>query len=207
MVLLTWKKFIQGAYKIMFKKYLAVAIVALFAVSACSKKEEPKAGADAGVAPSAQEQPAVSPHGAMPPAMPPSGGEAVSVPHAPVKSTKPLQLSKEVKAAWKVVEIKLTDASAKTSESVKAEIGTKIALKAAGFSVKVEAFVPDYTIYDDHIGSKSNQPNNPAIMVELFDKDKSVAKGWIFNKPEFSSFNSFKHDRFSVALVGASGKK
>ena len=203
MVLLTWKKFIQGAYKIMFKKYLAVAIVALFAVSACSKKEEPKAGADAGVAPSAQEQPAASPHGAMPP----SGGEAVSVPHAPVKSTKPLQLSKEVKAAWKVVEIKLTDASAKTSESVKAEIGTKIALKAAGFSVKVEAFVPDYTIYDDHIGSKSNQPNNPAIMVELFDKDKSVAKGWIFNKPEFSSFNSFKHDRFSVALVGASGKK
>ena len=53
MVLLTWKKFIQGAYKIMFKKYLAVAIVALFAVSACSKKEEPKAGADSGVAPSA----------------------------------------------------------------------------------------------------------------------------------------------------------
>src|SRR3990172_1943778 len=79
------------------------------------------------------------------------------LPPAPVKSTKPLQLSKEVKAAWKVVEINLTDASAKTSESVKAEIGEKIALKAAGFSVKVEAFVPDYTIYEDHIGSKDRK--------------------------------------------------
>lgn len=187
----------------MFKKYLAVAVVALFAVSACSKKEEPKAEAEPGAAPSAQTQPEASPHAAMPP----SGGEAVSVPHAPIKSTKPLQLSKEVKAAWKIVEIKMTDASAKTSEAINAEIGKKTALKAGGFSVKVEAFVPDYTIYDDYIGSKSNQPNNPAIMVELFDKDKSVAKGWIFNKPEFSSFNSFKHDRFSVALVAAGGGK
>ncbi|MFZ3071847.1 MAG: hypothetical protein WA162_01240 [Thermodesulfobacteriota bacterium] len=195
----------------MFKKYLAVAIVALFAVSACSKKEEPKAGAEPGVAPVAQGQSAdqaASPHGAMPSAMPPSGnGGMVSVPHAPVKATKPLQLSKEVKAAWKVVEIKLTDASSKTSEAVNAEIGKKTALKAAGFSVKVEAFVPDYTIYEDYIGSKSNEPNNPAIMVELFEKDKSVAKGWIFNKAEFSSFNSFKHDRFSVSLVSAAGKK
>ena len=179
----------------MFKKYLAVAVVALFAVSACSKKEEPKAGAET-VAPSAQTQPAA-----------PMANEAGGMPHAPIKSTKPLQLSKEVKAAWKTAEIQVADASAKTSESLKAEIGKKTALKASGFSVKVEAFVPDYTIYEDYIGSKSNQPNNPAIMVELFDKDKSVAKGWIFNKPEFSSFNSFKHDRFSVALVGASGKK
>ena len=41
--------------------------------------------------------------------------------------------------------------------------------------------------------------NNPAVMVELFEGDKVVAKGWVFEL--MAQYNSYSHLRYGVTLL------
>ena len=80
------------------------------------------------------------------------------------------------------------------------DVGSTVPLSGTGFSLRVEVFIPDYAMFEDHIGSRSNEPNNVAVMVELFEGDKPVAKGWVFKA--YPTFNSYGHERFTIGLVG-----
>jgi len=124
--------------------------------------------------------------------------------HPKSKTELPVKVSDKIKARWKDVELEVTDASSSKSTSgkkavVKVKVGGGIKIGDTGYSFKVEAFIPDYVIYQDSIGSKTGEPNNPAALVELFEGDKSVARGWVFKN--FPAFNSYKHGRFTVALL------
>lgn len=119
--------------------------------------------------------------------------------HPSTGGTKEVRISEEVKATWKEVKLEVMDVSSQTSQILTMEVGGTMALKDTGFKLKVEALVPDYAMFADHIGSRSNEPKNVAIMVELFEGDKSVAKGWIFKA--FPDFNSYGHERFQLTLV------
>ena len=124
--------------------------------------------------------------------------------HPKSKTELPVKVSDKIKARWKDVELEVTDASSSKGTSgkkevVKVRVGGGIKIGDTGYSFKVEAFIPDYVIYQDSIGSKSEKPNNPAALVELFEGDKSVARGWVFKN--FPAFNSYKHGRFTVALL------
>jgi len=104
----------------------------------------------------------------------------------------------EVKTKWKSVNLKLIDREKKTEEVIAINIGKEVAIKGTNFTIKAEVFLPHYTMYDTYIGSKSNEPVNPAILVELLEGGKSRAKGWVF--ANFTDFNSFKHARYEILL-------
>ena len=151
-------------------------------------------------------QKGITPAGELPAGYPAAGqaqkqaGES----HPKSKTELPVKVSDKIKARWKDVELEVTDASSSKSTSgkkavVKVKVGGGIKIGDTGYSFKVEAFIPDYVIYQDSIGSKSEKPNNPAALVELFEGDKSVARGWVFKN--FPAFNSYKHGRFTVALL------
>ncbi|HLE08699.1 MAG TPA: hypothetical protein VI914_03600 [Thermodesulfobacteriota bacterium] len=130
--------------------------------------------------------------------------------HPKSKAELSVKVSDKIKARWKDVELEVTDASSSKGTSgkkevVKVRVGGGIKIGDTGYSFKVEAFIPDYVIYQDSIGSKSEKPNNPAALVELFEGDKSVARGWVFKN--FPAFNSYKHGRFTVALLTPSTVK
>ena len=119
--------------------------------------------------------------------------------HPKSKAELSVKVSDKIKARWKDVELEVTDASSSKKEAVKVRVGGGIKIGDTGYSFKVEAFIPDYVMYQDSIGSKTEEPNNPAALVELFEGDKSVARGWVFKN--FPAFNSYKHGRFTVALL------
>lgn len=114
------------------------------------------------------------------------------------KSGKELRLSDEITASWKTVNVEVTDNSSGDARVVTINVGERVKLNNDGFAMIINAFVPEYAIFDDHIGSRSNEPNNPAILVELYENDNVVASGWVF--AELTSFNSYSHLRFALAL-------
>ncbi|HHL39539.1 MAG TPA: hypothetical protein ENJ37_03430 [Deltaproteobacteria bacterium] len=130
-------------------------------------------------------------------------GKDGSVSHSGLRTQKQVRVSDEIKAKWKEVTLEVFDTSDSTKAVSKFRIGSKT--KIDGGELVVEAFVPDYSIYDDHIGSKSAELVNPAVLVELFEDGKSVAKGWVFNK--YPEFNSFKHDKLRISLVAPGGER
>ncbi len=131
----------------------------------------------------------------VPPAMPPGPS------HANIKSgQKEVRLTDAIKAKYNEVKIDVTDGSSNSTESFTIKVGSSASLKAKGFKLKVEAFVPDYSISGNFIESRSDTLRNPAVLVELVSGDKGVAKGWIFKN--FTDFNSYNDARFKVKLVG-----
>ncbi|MCK5236517.1 MAG: hypothetical protein KAR06_05980 [Deltaproteobacteria bacterium] len=118
------------------------------------------------------------------------------------KDSKPVQVSDEVKAKWKEVTIGVKDLSVEGSEAevLVIAVGEKMNLKVEGYSIEVEAFLPDYAIFDDHVGSRSVEPKNPAVLVKLYKGEAEEAAGWIFKNENFRTFNTYKSDRFMVSL-------
>jgi len=68
-----------------------------------------------------------------------------------------------------------------------------------GVKLKVDALVPDYAIAENTIESRSNEARNPAVLLELVEGDKTIAKGWVFR--DFPEFNSYNDGKFTVKLL------
>lgn len=173
---------------------LIMASVAMLAVSGCKKTQQE----------SAEQQGVSSPagQGALPeghPAVGAPAGDMAKVAHSNIKSQKGVVLSEDVKAKWKEVKMEITDTSTKATEVLTLKVGETVPLKKDGFKLKVEAFVPDYAIVEDHIESRSNEPKNPAVLVELMEGDKTTARGWVFK--DFPEFNSYNNERIHLTLV------
>jgi hypothetical protein len=118
--------------------------------------------------------------------------------HSQLKSTKEVKVSDEIKAMYKAVNLEITDRSSGKKEVVKVGIGKAKDL-TDGFSLNVVVFLPDYSIYDDYIASKTNELSNPAVKVSLYKGKELISSGWIFE--ELIEYNSYNHMRFAVVLL------
>ncbi|MEE8573886.1 MAG: hypothetical protein V3T30_00595 [Thermodesulfobacteriota bacterium] len=114
------------------------------------------------------------------------------------KAHKEVRLTEEVTSKWNTVKLLVTDNSATGTENVTVKVGEKKALKD-GFALTVKAYVPDYAISGDYISTRSNEPKNPAILVELHKAGEVVASGWVFEL--LADYNSYSHIRYSLALA------
>lgn len=72
------------------------------------------------------------------------------------------------------------------------------------YRVQLLSFVPDFGLdKENHIISKSEQPNNPAIQINIFQNGKLSFKGWSFLK--FPDFHGSKDDTYQVKFLNYSG--
>lgn len=198
---------IRGGLKTCF---LVAASVMLLVVTGCGEKksQESAKSADANVsAPATPGAPGQEGQGKLPEGHPPvdkTTEDITKVAHTNIKTQKEIKISDDVKAKWKEVKIEVTDSSQK-KELLTLKVGNVVPLKKEPFKLKVEVFVPDYAISDNKILSRSNEPKNPAVLIDLMDGDKTVARGWIFK--EFPEFNSYNDDRFQIALIAPASEK
>jgi cytochrome c biogenesis protein len=52
-------------------------------------------------------------------------------------------------------------------------------------------FLPDFIIDGNQPGTRSLDPNNPAVKIEVYKNEKTISAGWIFAKfPDFSQMHS-----------------
>jgi len=185
-------------------RYIVIAAsVAFLALSGCGneQKEQPKPAEQSAQAPVMPPVPGTMPAGH--PSAGGAGGEMTAAAHTGMKGQSEVKLSKEVMAKWNEVQLEITDSSAKKKATVMVKVGASVPMMNKAFTLKVDTFVPDYVITENHvIESRSNEAKNPAVLVSLLEGDKVVAKGWVFKA--LPDFNSYTDGRYPVVLIGPS---
>lgn len=130
-----------------------------------------------------------------------SSGEPMAFKHAKSGTHSRLNIPAEVLATWKSIELSLTGKGIPT-RTTRVAVGGALKL-ANDLVLRVVAYVPAFRSDSGTVTSASNKPENPAVLLQLLEKDKLVAEGWIFQN--LSDFNTFSSDRIKVQLLGASG--
>lgn len=73
-------------------------------------------------------------------------------------------------------------------------------------TVQLAAFIPDFSLGEGNRPvSRSDQPNNPAVQVNIYRKGKLLFNGWSFLK--FPDFHGSEDDTFRVKFLNFSGGK
>jgi hypothetical protein len=168
------------------KKLLAVILVSgLVCIFAGCKKQEQKPQLPSG-------------HPGIEGGMPQMGTQ-----NAP-KVDRKVVVSKEVKAKWKAVKLVIADKGAKTSKEYTVTIGSDLVVPNTKITIKVLAFLPQFSMSDQEITSKSNEPLMPAAQVLIQEPGKPDWKGWLFSS--VPNMHPYEHEKLEVQLAGGVAK-
>ncbi|MCL5023907.1 MAG: hypothetical protein M1497_11185, partial [Nitrospirae bacterium] len=161
---------------------MAVALVFSLGVGACKKKEEQPV-------PQSQQMP---PAGQMPPGV--QAGPAGQMPpgHAPAGLNVPKELKivvpGDVKSKWSAVKIVIEDKASKKKQEMTVKLDSEFKIPNSDIKVAVGDFIPDFRMNGDTITSASNEPNNPAVGIKVFEGGKQIFPapgkkwGWLYSK-------------------------
>jgi hypothetical protein len=132
---------------------------------------------------------------------PRAAAASADFPHATAKTKTRLDIPAAVKDKWKSAELALAG-KAVAARTVKVAIGGELELNP-GLVLRVLAYVPAFQSDAGTVTSASNQPDNPAVLVQLLADKQVQSEGWVFQK--LPDFNTFASDRLEIKLLGASG--
>jgi len=168
-----------------FTLLVAVLMMVAFAATGCKKKEPP------------------------PPPMPPQGAPGPSgmpgmpgAPHGeagapPVE--KKIVVPDAVKAGWKAVKIEVEFKEKKSKKAFTIPLNSEFKVPDSDITLKVGSFLPHFAMAADQISSNSNNPENPAAQLEVFQGGKEIFHGWLFAL--HPTVHPFTHDKYGVALL------
>ncbi len=104
----------------------------------------------------------------------------------------------EVKDAWKAVTLVIADKTTGKTTETNVNIGTGYTIPGSTMKIEAVSFLPDFKMSGSQITSVSNEPNNPAAQVRIFDGGKQIFKGWLYSK--YPAIHPFQNDKYGVTL-------
>jgi Uncharacterized protein conserved in bacteria (DUF2155) len=141
-----------------------------------------------------------------PPTMPPQGSAAQpgmsGSPHGEsgmAPAPKTVVVPEAVKNTWKAVKVDVEYKDKKTRKQFTVPVNSEFKVPDSDITLKVGAFLPHFAMGPDQITSGSNNPENPAVQLEVMEKGKEIFHGWLFSK--YPAVHPFAHDKYGVALV------
>ncbi len=176
-------------------KVVLVSLLLTGMIAGCKKGEEHPAS-------SMPQQMPAAPMGQMPqqlPAepvgqMPPHGFNAGMTP----KVEKTVVVPDEVKGKWSKVVLDVTDKGSNKSAQYTVKLKSEFKIPNTDLKIMVGDFLPDFRMSDTTITSAGNNPNNPAVRVEVFEGAKSIFKGWLYAK--YPTMHPFEHPKYAITL-------
>ena len=187
------------------KQILAVvcSLALLLTAGACKKKEEkppiPQTGMPGqqmGVPPGPQPGMPGQQQGA------PQGQMNIVVP----KGEKTVVIPDSVKGKWKAVILVVSDKKTNKQQEYTVNLNSDLKIPNSSLKVSVGEFLPEFRMDGLTLTSTSNEPNNPAVGVRIYDGSKQVFPasgkkwGWLYAK--FPTMHPFEHPEFSILLKG-----
>jgi len=165
-------------------KRIALLLTVLFVFTltgtACKKKEQPPVPPPA----PGQGMPGApgAPHGMM------GGGpeKQVTVPAA-------------VKGSWKAVKIEVEYKKTKSKKVLTVPLNSDLKIPDTDMTLKVGEFLPHFAMTADSITSNSNNPENPAVGIDIAQGGKIAFHGWLFSK--FPDIHPFQNDSIGLKLL------
>ncbi len=179
------------------KKLLALTLVVMVIFAfACKKKEQqpvPQAPG-AGTPEMGMPQGPIAAPGMGGPQQPMVTQGAGMVPKGGLKIVVP----ESVKGKWSGVKLVVTDKIAKKSQEYEVKLNSDFKIPNSNLKITVGEFLPDFKMGAEGITSSSNNPNNPAVNVKVFEGDKEIFKGWLYSN--FPNIHPFEHPKFGLGL-------
>jgi hypothetical protein len=183
------------------KQVLAVVcgLSLLLAAGACKKKEEkppfPQAGMPGqqeGVMPGQQGAP-MGEQGVPP-------GHNVMMPKGPTTVVVP----DAVKGKWKAVVLVVTDKKTNKQNEYTVNLNSDFNIPGSKLKIQVGEYLPDFKMNGLEITSSSNEPNNPAVAVNVSEGGNQIFPpagkkwGWLYTK--FPTMHPFEHPDYAIGL-------
>ncbi|MGB5196394.1 MAG: hypothetical protein WBN64_04920 [Candidatus Deferrimicrobium sp.] len=133
-----------------------------------------------------------------PPPNPPQGAPGQpGMPAAPVEKT--IVVPDAVKGAWKAVKIEVEYKEKKSKKAFTVPLNSEFKVPDTDLTLKVGGFLPHFTMAADQITSSSNNPENPAAQLEVFQGGNEVFHGWLFAL--HPTVHPFTNDKYGVTLL------
>ena len=164
-----------------FTLLVAVLMMVAFAGTGCKKKQPP---------------PPMPPQGA--PGQPGMPGAPHGEPGAPAVEKK-VVVPDAVKGTWKAVKVEVEFKEKKSKKTFTIPLNSEFKVPDSDLTLKVGGFLPHFTMGADQITSGSNNLENPAAQLEVFQGGKEIFHGWLFSK--YPAVHPFTHDKYGVALL------
>jgi len=203
---------------IMMKKglLLTLCLLLFFSFQACKKKEEqPPVPQTPGAVMPGQMPPGQMPagpitqgpmpSGQMPPgAMPPGGPQQMAKPGMMPMAKTQVVIPDTVKGKWEAAKIVLEDKSSKTKQEYTVKLNGDFTVPNSTLKIHVGDFLPDFKMDGLKLTSSSNQPNNPALSIRVYENGKQIFPaqgrqwGWLFSK--VPSIHPFEHPKYGITL-------
>ncbi|MBP2689904.1 MAG: hypothetical protein H6Q83_2091 [Deltaproteobacteria bacterium] len=163
---------------------VAVLMMVALAGTGCKKKQPPPPPMPPQGAPGQPGMPGM-------PGMPPGEG-------AP-QVEKKIVVPDAVKGTWKAVKVEVEFKEKKSKKTFTVPLDSEFKVPDTDITLKVANFLPHFSMAADQITSSSNNPENPAAQLEVFQGGKEIFHGWMFSK--YPSVHPFTHDKYGVALL------
>jgi hypothetical protein len=158
----------------MLRSTARILLCALFcgaiALTGCSKKEEKKATVPA-------EQ----------------SGQVIA------KKETTVSVPDIVKGKWKAVKIGVINKTSNKETDYLIEVGSALTIPNTNLIIKVETFLPHFTMEGTTLTSQTNEPKNPAAQVRISEGGKEIFKGWLFSL--YPTTHAFQHPVYGFSLV------
>ncbi|MBI3755044.1 MAG: DUF2155 domain-containing protein [Deltaproteobacteria bacterium] len=104
-----------------------------------------------------------------------------------------------VKGKWKDVKIEVLNKQTNQKNVLVIPIGGEASIHGSTLKIKVENFLPEFSMDGTNITSASNDPKNPAVQIVVKEDGKEIFRGWLF---ALYSSTKFEHPSYSLTLVG-----
>lgn len=191
---------------------LAVPLIAggILLASGCQKKEDIKTEQKEAAMPSEPSMHGPAPAGQeqMPPAMgkqfPKEMLEAIQKKEQkpesrPVtKGHASVVVPREVQGKWKAVVIVVVNKQTNEKKDYVVGINKEFTLPNSKIKIKVLNFLPNFSMSPQGITSLSNESKNPAAQIIIYEDNKNVFEGWLFEK--FPQVHPFQHKVYAIML-------
>jgi hypothetical protein len=178
------------------------SLALLVAAGACKKKQEqpvPQTNMPG------QQMPAGQPGQPGQPGMPPGQpgmqpGQNIVMPKGETKIVVP----DSVKGQWKSVIILVESKKTKKTAEYTVNVNSDFKIPNSNLKITVGEFLPDFRMNGLEMTSSSNEMNNPAVGVRIYDGSKQVFPaaykkwGWLYSK--FPTMHPFEHPDYSIVL-------
>ena len=111
----------------------------------------------------------------------------------------------DVKGKWNAVKILFEDKAVKKRREFTVNLNGDFKVPDTDLKISVGEFLPDFRMSTGMITSASNEPNNSAVYIKVFEGEKEIFNGWLFAK--FPTTHPFEHPKYGITLKEGVEKK
>ena len=110
-----------------------------------------------------------------------------------------VEVSNEILSAWKAIKVEVIDLVSAKATAYIVNIGGEQEFGDSGMKIKALNFLPAFQMNVPIITSRSNELENPAAQIEVYEGGDQIFKGWLFTL--YTTTHAFTHSKYSITLL------